>query len=87
MREIRTKLIGVDVKNPELIDPIRRIIEILGVGTVQISIEVKIEALGKKSLFNGLFGLLETKGEMREALGGRTRLTFGERITSRVQDD
>jgi hypothetical protein len=59
--KIRPKLIRIYVKDAELIDPVGGIVEVLSVGTFEISVEPKPEGFRQNPLLPGFLGRLVTK--------------------------
>ncbi|HET9845029.1 MAG TPA: hypothetical protein VFQ02_04735, partial [Nitrospira sp.] len=61
----------------ELIDVIGRIIEVLGVRTFEIPVEMQPEAFGQEPLLDSLFGFFKPEGDVFQLLSDLAGCVFG----------
>ena len=77
LSEIRSKLVGIHIEDPQFIDTIGRVVEVLGIRAFEIPIEVQTEPFRELSLFDRLFSLFEPERNVFKPLSNRARCVLG----------
>ena len=80
LRQVRTKLVRIDVEDTQFVDAVRRIVEVLRVGAVEIPIVAKTKSIREESRLNRFLGCLQSQRDMLQLTNDRAWFSLGRHI-------